>query len=116
MLQRYDISLDGETNSLSIKEFAVLGRISHKLENSDPAKENYSLIQEVTYDGDIIRAAIDKGQKALILELRSDDFFPIHFCAEIIAERVIELFEDHSGTFSELFFDDRALLSKDNEK
>jgi len=25
MLQRYDISMDGEANRLSIKEFAVLG-------------------------------------------------------------------------------------------
>jgi hypothetical protein len=30
MLQRYDISMDGEANRLSIKEFAILG---HKSKN-----------------------------------------------------------------------------------
>jgi hypothetical protein len=116
MLQRYDISMDGEANRLSIREFAVLGRKSRKREYYDHAKENYSLIHEVTYDGDVIRAAINKGQEALISELRSDDFFPIQSCAEIIAERVIELFDDNSDPISELFFDDRALFSKDDEK
>jgi hypothetical protein len=115
MLQRYDISMNAETNRLSIKEFAVIERISQKHEYSDPDKENYSLIHEVTYDGDVILAAINDGQKALIAELRSDDFFPIYSYAETIAERVIELFIGNSGSFSELFFDDRALFLKDDE-
>ena len=115
MLQRYDISIDGEKNLLSIKEFAVLGRILRKHEYFDPAREQYLFLHKVTYDGDAIHAAIDEGKEALIIELRSDDFFPIHPCAEIIAERVIELFEDDSVFSSELFFDDHALLSKEDE-
>jgi hypothetical protein len=107
MLQKYDISMNNETNRLSIKEFAVIGRISQKGEFYEPAKEEYSLLHKVTYDGDIIRAAVNEGKEALISELRSDDFFPIRSCAEIIADRVIQLFEDNPDLPDELFFDDK---------
>lgn len=115
MLQRYDISMDGETNRLSIKEFAVLGRISRKYESSEPANEKYFFVYQVTFDGDIIRVAINEGKEALISELRSDAFFPVLSCVEIIAEKVIELFENSSESFSEVFFDDRTLFPKDDE-
>jgi hypothetical protein len=107
--------MDGEANRLSIKEFAVLGRISRKREYFESTNEKYLFINQVTYDGDIIRAAISEGKEALISELRSDVFFPIRSCVEIIIERVIELFEDNSDPFSEVFFDDQALFSKDDE-
>jgi len=116
MLQRFDISMNGETNRLSIKEFAVIGRKLRKSEYYDHAKESYSLIHEVSYDGDIIHTAINKGQEALISELRSDDFFPVHSWAKIMAEEVTNLFNGGVDHFSELFFDDRTLLSEDNEK
>ena len=111
MLQRYDISMDGKANRLSIKEFAVLGRKSRKRDYSNSAEENYSLIHEETYDIDIIRKAINTGREALITELRSDDFFPIHSCVKIIAEKVMELLDGDSATFSELFFDDTTLFA-----
>ncbi|MBW1693034.1 MAG: hypothetical protein JRJ41_02525 [Deltaproteobacteria bacterium] len=111
MLQRYDISLDSKTNCLSIKEFAVLERKSRKSEHLDPAEENYSLIHEETYEVDIIRKAINNGEGALITELRSDNFFPIQPYMKIISDSVIELLDDNSNNFTELFFDDRTLLS-----
>ena len=114
MLQRYDISMNGETNRLSIKEFAVVERTLIKRDYSDPTKENFSLLHEVAFDGDDIRDAIVKGQDALISALRSDDFFPVSSCVELIAEKVIELFNGKSDSFSELFFDDRILFSKDD--
>lgn len=114
MLQRYDISMNGETDRLSIKEFAAIEKQLRKADYSDPAKEDFSLMHEVAYDGDDIREAIVKGQDALISALRSDDFFPISSCALLIAERVIELFNGNSDSFSELFFDDRILLSRDD--
>ena len=116
MLQRYDISLDGDANRLSIKEFAVIGRKLRKSEYYDHTQESYSLIHEVSYDGDIIRAAIQEGSEALISELRSDDFFPIGSCAKIIAERVTGLFNGNTEPVSEVFFDDRTILSTYNEK
>jgi len=114
MLQRYDISMNGETNRLSIKEFAVIEGKFRKRDYSDPTKENFSLMHEVAYDGDDIREGINKGQGALISVLRSEDFFPISSCVELIAERVIELFNGNSDSFSELFFDDRILFCKDD--
>ena len=114
MLQRYDISMNAETNRLSIKEFAVIERQFRKRDSYDPTKENFSFMHEETYDGDNIREAIIKGDGALISALRSDNFYPISACAEPIAERVIELLNGNSNYFSELIFDDRILLSKDD--
>ena len=111
MLQRYDIDRNDQTNRLSIKEFAVLETKSHKRNNYQPIQKNYSLVHEVSFDGDVIRAAIKEGQKALIVALRSGDFFPIHPCVELIATRVTELFNGSSEPSSEMFFDDRTLLS-----
>ena len=111
MLQRYDIGRNDQTNRLSIREFAVLEKKSHRGNESKPAREDYSLIHEVSYDGNIIRAAIREGQNALISELRSGDFFPIYPCAEIIAEGVTVLFNGHSEPTYEVFFDDRTILS-----
>jgi len=116
MLQRYDLSRNDQTNRLSIKEFAVLESKSRTRDKYKPIQKDYSLIHEVSYDGDIIRAAIREGQIALISELRSDDFFPIGSCAKIIAESVTGLFNGNTEPVSEVFFDDRTLLSTYNEK
>ena len=116
MLQRYDISMDNDTNQLSIREFAVIGRKLRKSEYYDHTQESYSLIHEVSYDGDIIRAAIQEGSEALISELRTDDFFPIGSCVKIIAESVTGLFNGDTEPVSEVFFDDRTVLSTFNGK
>ncbi|MGD8470125.1 MAG: hypothetical protein PVF78_06370 [Desulfobacterales bacterium] len=114
MLHRYDISLDEDANCLSIKEFAVIGPKLRKSEYYDHANEIYSLIHEESYDADLIRSAIKKGQNALISELRSDYFFPIHPWAKIMAKEVTNLFNGNLDQFSELFLDDRNLLSEEN--
>jgi hypothetical protein len=116
MIQRYDIARNDQTNRLSIKEFAVLETKSRRRNSYEPVKKDYSLIHEVSFDGDIIRAAIREGQKALISELRSDNFFPIGSCAKIIAESVTGLFNGNTEPVSEVFFDDRTLLSSYNEE
>jgi len=115
MLQRYDISMDNDTNRISIKEFAAIGRKPRKSEFYNFTLENFSLIHEVSYDVDIIQAAIQEGAEALIAELRSDDFFPIDPCSKVIAEKVTGLFDSNTEPVSEVFFDDRTLLSSYNE-
>ena len=115
MLQKYDISLDVEENRLTIKEFAVLTRIPRNRESSAFVEENYSLIHEEAYDVDLIREAINEGKEHLITELRSDSFFPIQPCIEVIAEGVIELFDDDSDPSSEVYFDDLTTFSNDDE-
>jgi hypothetical protein len=108
--------MDNDTNRLSIKEFAVIGRKPRKSDYYDFRLENFSLVHEVSFDVDIIRAAIQGGSETLISELRSDDFFPIGSCAKIIAERVTGLFNGNTEPVSEVFFDDRTLLSTYIEK
>jgi hypothetical protein len=108
--------MDDDTNRLSIKEFAAIGRKPRKSEFYNFTIENFSLIHEVDYDVDIIRAAIQEGSEALIAELRSDDFFPIDSCSKIIAERVTGFFNSNTEPVSEVFFDDRTLLSTYNEE
>jgi hypothetical protein len=115
MLQRYDISIDVDANRLLIREFAAIGRKLRKNENYDIALEKFSLIYEATYDIDIIRAAIEAGPAALISAFRSDNFFPISACAKVIAESVTDLLNGNTQLVSELFFDDRTLLSSYNE-
>jgi hypothetical protein len=111
MLQRYDISMDNDTNRLSIKEFAVIGRKPRKSEYYNITLENFSLVHEVSFDVDTIRAAIRKGTEALISELRTDDFFPIDPCSKVLAEKVTGFFDSNTDPVSEVFFDDRTLLS-----
>jgi hypothetical protein len=116
MLQRYNISIDNDTNRLSIQEFAVIGRKPRKSEYYDYTLETFSLIHEVSYEADIIRAAIEKGAEALISEIRSPAFFPIGSCADVIAKSVTGLFNGDPESASEVFFDDRTLLSTYIEK
>jgi hypothetical protein len=116
MLQRYDISMDNDNNQISIREFAAIGRKPRKSQFYNFTQENFSLIHEVSYDVDIIRAAIQEGAEALIAELRSDDFFPIDPCTKVIAEKVTGLFDSDTEPVSEVFFDDRSLLSTYNEE
>ena len=111
MLQRFDIARNKQTDRISIREFAVLETKSYKRQDYKPTAQDYSLLHEVSYDGDLIRAAIKESQKALISELRSGSFFPIHPCAELIAERVTALFNGNSANDFEVFFDDRTILS-----
>ena len=110
MLQRYNISMDNDVNRLSIKEFAVIERKPRKNQYYNITLENFSLMHEVTYDLDIIRAAIQEGAEALISELRSDDFFPIGSCAKILAESVTDFLDGDPEPVSEVIFDDRTLL------
>lgn len=111
MQQRYDISVDAEANRLSIKEYTMLERPNRKQVHSDHTQLAYSLIHEETYDGNVIRAAIENGKEALIEALRSDNFYPIYSSAEYIAEKVIGVFESTSDNFVKLYTDDLTLLS-----
>jgi hypothetical protein len=74
------------------------------------------LIHEVSFNGDIIFAAIREGKPALISRLRSDDFFPIAPCAKIIAEKITSLMNDRSIATCEVFFNDHELLTSFDEE
>jgi hypothetical protein len=120
MLQRYDIKVDGDNNRLSINEYAVLGRRYRRYgmqEPATPATIKYNLVYEASYEGDNIRTAIKQGRAALISELRTDGFFPVQACAELLAEKVTDLFDAGADQFVELFYDDRtAILPEETDE
>ena len=110
MLQKYNIVMDDQADRLSIKEYAVLDTKSRKRIYYSFGEQDYSLIYEVSFEGDVIRAAIKTGQKALISALRTEDFYPVGSCATIIAERVTGLINGDAELESEIVFDDRTLI------
>jgi len=110
MLQRYSINMDDQTDRLSIKEYAVLDTKSRKRDFYPTVERDYSLIYEVSFDGDRIRAANKEGQKALISALRNEDFYPVASCATMIAKKVAGLLDGNAEPASEIIFDDRAQI------
>ena len=116
MLQKYEIAVNSNINRLTIKEFAVLETKSRKLIDYIPVNEDYSLLLEISYELDSIRETITKGQKALIAELRSPNFFPIYPYIEIIANKIKDVINGDDLSTTEIFLDDRTLLSTHNEE
>lgn len=110
MQQRFDIARNDTVNRVSIREFAVTEKKYYKRDNYKPIKADYIFVHEVSYNSDMIRIAIKKGQTALISALRRNDFFPIFPCAKIIAESVKVLFDGGLESHFEVFFDDRSVL------
>ena len=116
MLQRYDMSINEDAKTFSINEYAVLERRYRKRDDIVPAKDNYYLVYKATFDSDKIRAAIEKGQPALISALRSEGFFPVSDCAEQLAAKVTDMFGSDDARFTQLFYDDRtAILPEEAE-
>ena len=103
--------MDSDNSRLSIKEFAVIGQKPRKGEYFDPTLEDYSLIHEVSFDSEEMRAAIQEGTGAIISQLRSPDFYPVGSCAKVIAEKVAGFFSGSTEPVAEVYFDDRTLLS-----
>ena len=106
MLQRYDISINVETDHFFIEEFTVLNRISRNSNDFKNTKQEYLSVQKLKYDGDAIRTAANQGKDALVSAIRSNEFFPIHSYMAVIAERIIQLVKENSTSCSEVFFDD----------
>ena len=103
--------MDSDTSRLSIKEFAVIGQKPRKGENFDPTLEDFSLIHEVRFDSEEIRAAIQEGTGAIISQLRTPDFYPVGSCAKAIAEKVAGFFNGSTDPVAEVYFDDLTLIS-----
>ena len=117
MLQRFDMSIDENDKTFSIKEYAVLERRYRRRDDLVPAKDNYDLVYEASYASDTIRAAIENGKPALIAALRSEGFFPVSDCADLLAAKITEMFGAADMHFTQLFYDDRtAILPEEIEE
>lgn len=104
MKQKYIISKNDEKTGILIKEFAELD------------KEIFSFLCEETFEDQIVKSAIEKGQEALMQTLRTQNLYPVGIYAKEIAAAVTRMYESGDDQPVELLFDDVDLLTKAEEK
>lgn len=103
MKQKFSILKDQDNKKLTIKEFSELD------------KDLYSLASEESYDIKTIELSIKKGKKSLISALRTKNIFPISYCANQIADAVINLFDSASNEPVEVLFNDLESIDNENQ-
>ncbi len=111
MHQKFVISRDGDSNILTIREYAVIEKKPKNAAALIMQKENYSLLCEETYESELIVSSISKGIKALVAIIRNHNIFPIEPYATKIAESVMALYNSSEENSVELFFDDIDLVT-----
>ena len=115
MRQKFIISRNVDKNNLKISEYAILTRIPKNTAALVQQKEQYSLLGQETYDGEMVETSIDRGKRALVATLRTNNLFPIQPYANKIAESVMALYKSADDDSTELFFDDVDLLPMPEE-
>ncbi|MDL1967994.1 MAG: hypothetical protein LWW97_05435 [Deltaproteobacteria bacterium] len=104
MKQKYLILNNDDQDELIIREFSELDD-----------KKVLLLLSEEKYDVKDIKSAIEKGKKALISVLRTENLYPPGLYADKIAESAILMFREKKQSI-ELLFDDIDLLTKKKSK
>ena len=104
MKLKYLILNNDDQKELIITEFAEL-----------KDKEASLLLVKEKYDVKAIDFAINKGTKALISVLRTENLYPPSLYADKIAESVITMSREKKQSI-ELFFDDIDLLTKNKKE
>ena len=104
MKLKYLILNNDEQKELIITEFAEL-----------KDKEASLLLVKEKYDVKAIDFAINKGTKALISVLRTENLYPPSLYADKIAESIISMSREKKQSI-ELFFDDIDLLTKNKKE
>ena len=100
MKQKYVILKNNKKNELIIKEFSEL------------SKDAFTLTCEETFHGKLVESAINKGSQSLIATLRTKHMYPTGICAAKIAEEVINLYKSKNADSTELYFDDKEILTE----
>ena len=116
MKHRYLISRNQEDDLLTIKEFAILDKVSRNSVISDFNADDFSLLCKEVYQNGAIELAISKGKHDLISALRTPNMYPIRFYADAIADSVINLYTSQSDEVIELLFDDMELLIRPSDQ
>ncbi|MGD9331511.1 MAG: hypothetical protein PVJ53_09380 [Desulfobacterales bacterium] len=101
MKQKFLIQKNDAEKQLVIRESAELD------------KEVMSLLCEVTFQADAIKAAMEEGREALIAALRTRNMYPPRIYAETIADAVEKLYQSKESDTAELMFDDLDLLTQE---
>ena len=115
MRQKFLISQAGDSNNLTIKEYAIVDKEIKKKSMPVVQEDNYSLLCEEIYEGTVIISAISKGYDSLVRTLRTPNLFPIGEHMQKIAESVIALYNDADEQTLELLFDDVDMLETESE-
>ena len=117
MRQRFLLSHAGQSNDLTIQEYAVVDKEVGKKMGPIVQEDDYSFLCEETYDGAVISGAIAKGRDALMRTLRTPNMFPTSDQMVKIVESVIALYdEDEENQSVEIFFDDVDFLMAEAEE
>lgn len=111
MRQKFLISRSLKREELRIVEYAVIDKDLKKVTELNLRKDNFSLVGEETYKSKAIIDSIARGDADLIGTLRTHNIFPISIYASKIAEKIREIYTLSEDLTTELFFDDRDLLS-----
>jgi hypothetical protein len=111
MRQKFLISRNLKREELKILEYAVIEKDLKKVATDNLRKDNFSLVGKEKYNSKTILDAMARGNADLINTLRTHNIFPISTYASIIAEKIREIYTLSEDLTTELFFDDRDLIS-----
>lgn len=109
MHQKFMIFQDTDKDTLTIREYAVVGKNLKKMVPALLIEEDFSLMAKETYDGASISTSIAKGVDALVTTLRTANLFPIMPYAVKIAESVMEMYDSPEDNAVELVFNDQGM-------
>ncbi len=115
MRQKFLISRNLERKELRIMEYAVIDKDLKKVSSDNLRKDNFSLVGEETYKSEAILDSIARGGTDLVETLRTHNIFPISTYAFKIAEKIRERYTLSEDFTTELFFDDRDLISVEQD-
>jgi hypothetical protein len=114
MHQKYTICREKNNKTLSIKEYAILEKVSKHAVALVSGEDLFSFIGEETYESSDIEDSISGGTSTLAAALRTKGMFPIWPNAIKIAESVRDLYDLDEGSCVDLFFDDIEQLGQDS--
>jgi hypothetical protein len=112
MRQKYTICREDKEKRLSIKEYAILEKVSRNPRALMSAEDFFSFLGEETYDSAAILDSMEKGANTLIEVLRTERMYPIWPNAIKIAESVMHLYNLEGGGTVDLIFDDIEQIEK----
>jgi hypothetical protein len=115
MRQKFLISRNLKRKEFRILEYAVIDKDLKQVESQKLRKDNFLLIGEETYRSEAILDSIARGNTDLVETLRTHNIFPISTYASKIAEKIRELYAQSEDFTTELYFDDRDLISVEQD-
>lgn len=96
-------------------EYAIIDSDLKKVRSENLHMNDFTFVGEETYKSEAILDSIARGNDYLIGTLRTRNLFPISTYASKIADKVVKLYTLSEDFTEELFFDDRDLVSVEQD-